>query len=124
PGRRPLSQAQDLAERARRGPGVSGVPIELARELLGASLAAWRLAGEATVADDSAILIDRTASGRRVQIEPKPHDPTFRWVVTVDGRRRPAVSLIAVLRHVRAALDPDYAATRVRVTVASLLVPS
>jgi hypothetical protein len=48
----------------------------------------------------------------------------FRWVVTVDGRKRPAVSLLAVLRHVRAALDPEYAAARVRVTVAPLRVPS
>ena len=103
---------------------MSGVPIELAGELLGASLAAWRLAGVATCTNDGAIVIERTASGKRVRIEPKPHDPTFRWVVTVDGRRRPAVSLLAVLRHVRAALDPDYAATRVRVSVAPLLVPS
>jgi len=102
---------------------VSGVPIELARELLAASLAAWRLAGEATCTDDGAIVIDRTATGTRVRIESTPDDPTFRWMVTLDGRRRPAVSLLAVLRYVRAALDPDYAATRVRVSVASLLVP-
>jgi len=43
--------------------------------------------------------------------------------ITVDGRARPAISLLAVLRQVRAALDPDFAATRVRVSVASLLVP-
>ena len=103
---------------------MSGVPIELARELLGASLAAWRLAGEATCTPDGAIVIDRTASGKRVRIEPQPQDPTFRWMVTVDGRRRPAFSLLAVLRRVRAALDPDYAATRVRVSVGSLLVQS
>jgi len=102
---------------------VSGVPIELARELLAASLAAWRLAGEATCTDDGAILIDRTGSAR-LRIEPTPDDPTFRWMVTVDGRRRPAFSLLAVLRRVRAALDPDYAATRVRVSVGSLLVQS
>jgi hypothetical protein len=102
---------------------VSGVPIELARELLGASLAAWRLAGEAACTEDGAIVIERTGGGKQVRIEQKPDDPMFRWVVTVDGRQRPAVSLLAVLRHVRAALDPDYAATRVRVSVASLLVP-
>src|SRR5262249_52291163 len=112
-----------LAEHARREPGMSGVPVELAGELVSASLAAWRLAGKATVTDDGAIVIDRTASGKRLRIEPKQHDPMFRWVVTVDGRRRPAISLVAVLRHVRAALDPDYAATRVRVSVASLAVP-
>jgi len=102
---------------------VSGVPIELVRELVGQSLAAWRLAGEAACTPDGAIVIERPGSAR-VRIEPTPHDPMFRWMVTVDARRRPAVSLLAVLRHVRAALDPDYAATRVRVSVASLLVSS
>jgi len=52
-----------------------------------------------------------------------PHDPIFRWMITVDGRKRPANSLLAVLRRVRAVLDPDYAAARVRVSVASLPVP-
>ena len=47
----------------------------------------------------------------------------FRWLVTIDGRERPAVSLIAVLRQVRQALDPGYAASRVRVTVAPLVPP-
>jgi hypothetical protein len=102
---------------------VSGVPIELVGELVAASLAAWRLAGEATRTHDGAVVIERTGNGKRLTIEPQPHDPMFRWVVTVDGRKRPANSLPGVLRHVRAALDPDYAATRVRVTLASLLVP-
>jgi hypothetical protein len=43
-------------------------------------------------------------------------------MVTVDGRRRGAVSLVAVLRQLRAALDPGYAKTRVRIA-ASALVP-
>jgi hypothetical protein len=101
---------------------MSGVPIELVGELVAASLAAWRLAGEATCTHDGAIMIERTGN-TRLRIESKPNDPNFRWLVTVDGRQRPAVSLLAVLRQVRAALDPDYAATRVRVSVASLLVP-
>ena len=102
---------------------MSGVPIELVRELVGQSLAAWRLAGEAACTPDGAIVIDRTANARRLRIEPTPNDAMFRWMVTVDGRARPAISLLAVLRQVRAALDPDFAATRVRVSVASLLVP-
>jgi hypothetical protein len=48
-----------------------------------------------------------------------PH-AVFRWTVTVDGRKRVAVSLVAVLRHVREALDPGYAAIRVRIAVAPL----
>ena len=99
------------------------VPIELVGELVGASLAAWRLAGEATCTHDGAIVVDRTGNDKRLRIEPRPQDSMFRWTVTVDGRERPAVSLLAVLRHVRAALDPDFAATRVHVSVASLLVP-
>jgi hypothetical protein len=99
---------------------VSGVPIELVRELIGASLAAWRLAGEAASTYDGAIVIH--GAGKRITIEPKPDDPMFRWIVTIDGRQRPAVSVLAVLRQVRAALDPDFAATRVRVSVAPLLV--
>jgi hypothetical protein len=102
---------------------VSGVPIELVRELVGQSLAAWRLAGEAACTHDGAIVIGRTGNNRTIRIEPAPHDAMFRWMVAVDGRKRPAVSLLAVLRQLRAALDPDFAATRVRVTVAPLLVP-
>ena len=102
---------------------MSGVPIALAGELVAASLAAWHLAGVATCTDDGAIVIEQTAGDKTLRIEPRLGDSMFRWMVTVDGRARPAISLIAVLRHVRAALDPDFAATRVRVTVAPLLVP-
>ena len=102
---------------------MTGVPIVLVCELVGESLAAWRLPGAAACTDGGAIVIAQTGQGR-VRIEPKPDDPMFRWLVTVDGRTRPAVSLLAVLRQVRAALDPDFATTRVRVSVASLLVPS
>jgi hypothetical protein len=103
---------------------VSGVPIALVGELVRESLAAWGVAGEATCTHDDAIVIERAADRKRVRIEPKPNDPIFRWTVAIDGRNRPAVSLLAVLRQVRAALDPDYAAARVRVSIGSLLVPS
>ncbi len=101
---------------------MSSVPIELARRLVTESLAAWRLTGEATCTRDGAIAIDGTASHKKLRIEPQPHNSMFRWMVTVDGRRHPAMSLPAALRQVRAALDPDFAATRVRVSVAPLLV--
>ena len=58
-----------------------------------------------------------------IRIDPAPPDLMFRWMVTVDGRKRGAISLVAVLRQVREALDPGYAANRVRVAVAPL-VPS
>jgi hypothetical protein len=44
-------------------------------------------------------------------------------MVMVDGRKRGAISLVAVLRQLREALDPGYAANRLRVAVAAL-VPS
>ena len=103
---------------------MSGVPIARVGELVTASLAAWRLSGVVACTDDGAIVIERTDNDTTLRIEPKSGDPMFRWMVTVDGRARPALSLIAVLRQVRAALDPDFAATRVRVSMASLLVPA
>jgi hypothetical protein len=45
-------------------------------------------------------------------------------MVTIDGRQRPAISLVAVLRQVRQSVDPGYAMSRVRVTVAPLVPPS
>ena len=94
----------------------------LVATLLTESLAAWHVAGRVARADDGGIVV--SGNGKSIRIDPAPpQQDMFRWLVTVDGRRRPAMSLPAVLRHVRAALDPDYAATHVRVSVASLLVP-
>jgi hypothetical protein len=58
-----------------------------------------------------------------IRIEPAAADPMFRWMVTIDGRKRGAISLAGVLRQVRQALDPGYAANRVCVAV-SPMVPS
>ena len=70
---------------------------------------------------------DGAARDRRdckdIRIERAPPHLMFRWMVTVDGRKRGAISLVAVLRQVREALDPGYAANRVRIAVAPL-VPS
>jgi hypothetical protein len=101
---------------------VSGVPSALVGELVTASLAAWGIAGVARCTNDGAVVIDRTTGDKTLRIEPRLGGTMFRWMVTVDGRGRPAISLVAVLRQVRAALDPDFAATRVRVSVAPLLV--
>jgi hypothetical protein len=99
---------------------VSGAPIELARELLAESLAAWRMGGRVERASDGAIAID---GKKHIRIEPGRGDSPFRWIVTVDGRKRGAISLLAVLRQVRAALDPDHAAARVRIAIAPLVPP-
>ena len=100
---------------------MSAVANDLARELLAQSLVAWRVAGSVERATDGALVIG--GNRRDIRIDRAPPHSTFRWMVTVDGRRRGAISLLAVLRQVREALDPGYAANRVRIAVAPL-VPS
>jgi hypothetical protein len=95
---------------------------DLARELLAQSLAAWRAPGSVERASDGALVV--VGSRRSVRVDPAPPDSPFRWMVTSDGRKRGAISLVAVLRQVREALDPGYAANRVRVAVAPLVPPS
>jgi hypothetical protein len=90
-------------------------------ELLAQSLVAWRVAGSIRRSSDGAIMI--SGNFKDVRIDPAPSNLPFRWMVTVDGRKRGAISLVAVLRQVREALDPGFATSRVRVAV-SPLVPS
>ena len=92
---------------------------DLAHELLTQSLAAWRVAGSVARAVDGALVIASARKDIRIERAP-PHVP-FRWTVTVDGRNRYAISLVAVLRQVREALDPGYAANRVRIAVTPLV---
>jgi hypothetical protein len=100
---------------------LSGVQNDLAHELLAQSLVAWRVAGHVARAADGALLIGGSRKDIRIDRAP-PHLP-FRWMVTVEDRKRGAISLVAVLRQVREALDPGYAANRVRIAAAPL-VPS
>ena len=96
-------------------------PHDLACELLAQSLIAWRVAGAVARASDGALVIGGNA--KDIRIERAPPQTMFRWTVTVDGRKRGAISLVAVLRQVREALDPGYTAVRVRIAAAPL-VPS
>ena len=90
-------------------------------ELLAQSLIAWRVAGIVEQAGDGALLI----TGRKsIRIDRAAPHLMFRWTVTVDSRKRRAISLVAVLRQVREALDPGYTANRVRVAVAPLVPAS
>ncbi len=95
--------------------------VEYLRELMTQSLLAWRLAGDVCGANDGSVLV--FCDNHEICIAPAPPDLPFRWTVTIDGRRRTAISVIAVLRQVRTALDPGYAAMRVRVATVPL-VPS
>jgi hypothetical protein len=99
---------------------MSGVPIDVLRALMSESLAAWRVTADVAPIGDRALAI---GGNKQIRIEPAPAASMFRWLVTIDGRTRPAISLLAVLRQVRGALDPGYAANRVRIAVAPL-VPS
>jgi hypothetical protein len=83
------------------------------RALMSQSLVAWGLNGSVRSTSDGAILV--SCRERNIRIEPAPPDAPFRWIVIVDSRRRAATSLVAVLRQVRAALDPGYATMRVRI---------
>ena len=90
-------------------------------ELMTQSLVAWRLIGTVRGTSDGAILV--SCQTHNIRIEPAPSDVPFRWIVIVDDRSRPAISVVAVLRMVRAALDPGYAAMRARIAPFPL-VPS
>ncbi len=91
---------------------------DLARDLLAESLGTWGVAGSVVRANDGAFVI--SGNGKDIRIERAQH-AMFRWMVTVHGRKRGAVSLVAVLRQVREALDPGYAANRVRIAAAPLV---
>jgi hypothetical protein len=95
--------------------------IETTRELLAQSLYAWRLAGEVTRVSEDAI--DIVAPGKTIRVERAPAEAPLRWLVSVEGRRRGALALPAVLRQVRGALDPGYARSSARIAAAPL-VPS
>jgi hypothetical protein len=82
-------------------------------ELLAQSLLAWGLIGRVQIENDHAILIACNAT--RIRIEPSLPGLPFRWIVTINGRKRGAISLVAVLRQVHAALDPGYAINRVHI---------
>jgi hypothetical protein len=99
---------------------VSGAPIALVHTLMSESFAAWGVDARAEPAGDRAVMI---TGSKQIRIEPAPVDSMFRWLVTIDSRTRPALSLLAVLRQVRGALDPGYAGSRLRVAAAPL-VPS
>ena len=95
-------------------------PDDTVCELLTQSLIAWRVIGSVVRENDGALVI--CANSKNIRIARAPSHLPFRWTVTVDGRRRGAISLVAVLRQVREVLDPGYAANRVRIAVAPLVL--
>jgi hypothetical protein len=100
---------------------MTAARCDLLCELLAQSLLAWRVSGEAHLTSGGGIRV--TGERREILVKPASPDLPFRWLVTVDSRQRPAISVVAVLRQVREALDPGYANRRVRVA-AFPLVPT
>jgi hypothetical protein len=100
---------------------VSTAANDLTCELLKQSLIAWRLTGSVERMPDGALQVSCNAVD--IRVERAPPDLPFRWMVTLGQRKRGAISLPAVLRQVREALDPDYARNKVRVAITPL-VPS
>lgn len=88
--------------------------------LVARSLVVWSVPGRVG-REDGAVVV--ASLGHRVSIARAAPDLPFRWLVTVDGRSRPAVSVVAVLRQVRLALDPGYAKARVRIAPMPVLPP-
>ena len=82
-------------------------------ELIAQSLLAWDLTGRVQSENDDAITV--TCNATRIYVEPAAAGLPFRWMVTINGRKRGAISLMAVLRQIRTALDPGYTASRVRI---------
>ena len=82
-------------------------------ELIAQSLLAWDLTGRVQSENGDAITVACNATG--IRIEPAAAGLPFRWMVTINGRKRGAISLVAVLRQIRTALDPGYTASRVRI---------
>jgi hypothetical protein len=100
---------------------LSAAPGDLVRDLLTESFAAWHVGGSVASVGDGGVVL--SSNNRIIRIDPAPQPAMFRWLVTIDGRQRPAISIVAVLRQVRQAVDPGYAASRVRITVAPLAPP-
>ena len=96
-------------------------PAERMRELMEQSLRFWRMTGCVHLGCDGAVLL--SCGAHAIRIEPAAPDLPFLWMVTIDDRRRGAVSTVAVLRQVRTALDPGYATQRVRLAVFPLVPP-
>jgi hypothetical protein len=88
------------------------------RELMAQSLVAWRLAGSVRVSHDATIVI--SCGTHEICIKPASPGSPFRWIVTIGNRTRGAISIVGVLRQVRAALDPGYATMRPLITTLAL----
>ncbi len=86
--------------------------------LLEQSLMAWHLLARIEKMSNGDVVIE--GLGRRILIARAQPGLPFRWLVTTDGRQRPALSIISVLRQVRGALDQSFTPVRVRIPPPSM----
>lgn len=94
---------------------------ERMRSLLEHSMVAWGVLARVDRDADQALRV--TGLGKEAVIARAAEGAPFRWFVSIDGRKRPAVSVIAVLRQVRLAFDPGYETSRARVAPVPLRAP-
>ena len=88
-------------------------------ELLRESLAAWRVAANVTCNADGGVEV--RAQATRLVIARAPPNLPFRWLVSIDDRRRGATGIAGLLRSVRSALDVNYRPIRVRIAALPLV---
>jgi hypothetical protein len=99
---------------------VIDLSMDSLRDLLAESLTAWHFRGDVRSTGGAIWL---SCNGAEIRVEPAPSGSPFRWMVTVNGRKRAALALPAVLRRVRAALDPQYERYQVRIAPAPVVPP-
>ncbi len=102
---------------------MSEMPALLAR-LIAESGRQWRVPARVTVEADGAVHV--SGLGREIVVTRAGKDLPFRWFVTVTtpgqtAVRRPALSVVSVLRQVRLQLDPAYEKQRIRVAPPSFV---
>ncbi len=88
------------------------------RALIADSLILWGVAGRVDIADVGIII---TADGLVLHVAPAlPEEAPMRWWLISDTRRRPAASMLGLLRSLRYALNATSAEpARARVAAAS-----
>lgn len=90
-------------------------------ELLCETLAVWRVAGAVTRQGEAIVV--SVAGGASARIEPPPPGLPFRWLLLFGERQRGVSGLPGLLRHLRAELAPERAASRLRLTPRPVLPP-
>ncbi len=84
--------------------------------LLRESMTMWSLDSDVQLTATDGDIEIRSGSGSDLCIVRAPANMPFRWVVTIDGRKRTAASIVGVLRIVRQSLAPGYQPYQLTIT--------